>query len=177
MHQNSSFTRFQLADKVSINSLAVTNPQIIADGAAAFGNQCIVLGMDVLRVEPSAEIPSGYEVVIRGGRQRMGWDAIEWAKRAEGLGAGEIVLNSIDADGTREGYELTLTRAVAEAVGIPVIASGGAGVPQHLIDVLTIGQADAALVASMVHYGDYTCAGLKQALHDAGVKVRMDWAG
>ncbi|HAZ62864.1 MAG TPA: imidazole glycerol phosphate synthase subunit HisF [Armatimonadetes bacterium] len=165
------------ADKVSINSLAVTNPQIIADGAAAFGNQCIVLGMDVLRVEPSAEIPSGYEVVIRGGRQRMGWDAIEWAKRAEGLGAGEIVLNSIDADGTREGYELTLTRAVAEAVGIPVIASGGAGVPQHLIDVLTIGQADAALVASMVHYGDYTCAGLKQALHDAGVKVRMDWAG
>lgn len=165
------------ADKVSINSLAVTNPQIIADGAAAFGNQCIVLGMDVLRVEPSAEIPSGYEVVIRGGRQRMGWDAIEWAKRAEGLGAGEIVLNSIDADGTREGYELTLTRAVAEAVGIPVIASGGAGVPQHLIDVLTTGQADAALVASMVHYGDYTCAGLKQALHDAGVKVRMDWAG
>lgn len=163
------------ADKVSVNSLAVSNPEIIADGARAFGNQCIVLGMDALKVEPTEATPSGYEVVVRGGRTRTGWDAVQWAQRAESLGAGEICLNSIDADGTRDGYELTITRLVSEAVGIPVIASGGAGVPAHLADVLDAGRADAALVASMVHYGDYTCTQIKSELADAGVKVRMDW--
>ena len=163
------------ADKVSVNSLAVSNPQIIADGARAFGNQCIVLGMDALKVEATDATPSGYEVVVRGGRTRTGWDALAWAKRAEELGAGEICLNSIDADGTRDGYELTITRMISEAVGIPVIASGGAGVPQHLADVLDAGRADAALVASMVHYGDYTCTQIKTDLAAAGVKVRMDW--
>ncbi|MBI5831665.1 MAG: imidazole glycerol phosphate synthase subunit HisF [Armatimonadetes bacterium] len=163
------------ADKVSVNSLAVSNPEIIADGARAFGNQCIVLGMDALKVEPTEATPSGYEVVVRGGRTRTGWDAVQWAQRAESLGAGEICLNSIDADGTRDGYELTITRMVSEAVGIPVIASGGAGVPAHLADVLDAGRADAALVASMVHYGDYTCTQIKSELADAGVKVRMDW--
>jgi cyclase len=163
------------ADKVSVNSLAVTTPQIIADGARQFGNQCIVLGMDVLGVPPCEATPSGYEVVIHGGRTRCGLDAVQWARQAQDLGAGEICLNSIDADGTRDGYELTLTRAISEAVTIPVIASGGAGVPQHLVDVLTVGRADAALVASMVHYGDYTCAGIKEALSAAGVKTRLDW--
>lgn len=163
------------ADKVSVNSLAVQQPQIIADGAKAFGNQCIVLGMDVLKVEPSDGCPSGYEVVIRGGRTRTGLDAVAWAQRAQELGAGEICLNSIDADGTKEGYELTLTRLISESVTIPVIASGGAGVPEHLVDVLTTGRADAALVASMVHYGDYTCAGIKDAVAAAGVPLRLDW--
>lgn len=163
------------ADKVSVNSLAVRQPQIIADGAKQFGNQCIVLGMDALRVEPSESIPSGYEVVIQGGRTRTGLDAVAWASRAESLGAGEICLNSIDADGTRDGYELTITRAVSEAVGIPVIASGGAGTPQHIVEVLTTGRADAALVASMTHYGEYTCETIKRAVSAAGVKMRMDW--
>jgi len=163
------------ADKVSVNSLAVSNPQIIADGARAFGNQCIVLGMDALKVDPCEATPSGYEVVVRGGRTRTGWDALAWAQRAEELGAGEMCLNSVDADGTRDGDELTITRLVSEAVGIPVIASGGAGVPAHLADVLSEGRADAALVASMVHYGDYTCTRIKEELAAAGVKVRMDW--
>ncbi len=160
------------AEKVSVNSLAVKNPEIIRDGARAFGSQCVVLGMDAKKVEPTAAIPSGYEIYIRGGRTAMRLDALAWAKRAEELGAGEICLNSIDADGTKEGYELTVTRMISEAVSIPVIASGGGGEPKHLADVLTIGRADAALVASMVHYGTYTCAGIKKALRDAGVKVR-----
>jgi cyclase len=163
------------ADKVSVNSLAVTNPQIIADGARQFGNQCIVLGLDALKVQPCEATPSGYEVVIRGGRTRTGRDAVAWAVQAQELGAGEICLNSIDADGTRDGYELTITRLISEAVTIPVIASGGAGVPSHLVDVLTVGRADAALVASMVHYGDYTCAAIKAEMAAAGVKTRMDW--
>ncbi len=131
--------------------------------------------MDILRVEPCESTPSGYEMVINGGRQRMGIDALAWAKQGESLGAGELVVNSIDADGTREGYELNLTAMVAEAVRIPVIASGGAGKPEHLYDVLTEGKADAALVASMVHYGDHTVSGLKQYLHDRGLKIRMSW--
>ena len=120
------------AEKVSVNSLAVRNPRIIADGARAFGNQCIVRGMDALRVEPTEAIPSGYEVVVKGGRERTGNDALAWARQAEELGAGEICLNSIDADGTKEGYELNVTRMIAENVSIPVIASGGAGTPEHL---------------------------------------------
>lgn len=163
------------ADKVSVNTLAVQHPEIIAEGARQFGNQCIVLGMDALRVGVSETIPSGYEVVVRGGRTRTGLDALAWAQRAESLGAGEICLNSIDADGTKDGYELTITRLISEQVGIPVIASGGAGVPAHLVEVLTAGRADAALVASMVHYGAYTCEQIKREMTAAGVKVRMVW--
>ena len=162
------------AEKVSVNSLAVESPQIIADGARAFGNQCVVLGMDALRVERSQSIPSGYEVVVKGGRQRTGIDAIEWAKRAAGLGAGEICLNSIDADGTKEGYELTITRNMAEAVGIPVIASGGAGTPEHLRQVISEGKADAALIASMVHFGEYSIADIKDYLARHGIRVRRE---
>ncbi|MBG0777816.1 MAG: imidazole glycerol phosphate synthase subunit HisF [Desulfovibrionaceae bacterium] len=163
------------AEKVSVNSGAVKNPDIISEGAAAFGAQCVVLGMDVKQVEKSEAIPSGYEVVIHGGRKYMGMDAIEWAKTAEALGAGEICLNSIDADGTKDGYELTLTRMVSEAVSIPVIASGGAGSPEHMYDALTEGKASAALIASIVHYGEYTIPQIKKYINDRGCKMRMVW--
>jgi cyclase len=163
------------AEKVSVNSEAVKNPGIIKDGAWAFGSQCIVLGMDVKKVLASSEIPSGYEMVIHGGRTFTGLDALRWAKEAERLGAGEICLNSIDADGTLDGYELNLTALISSHVGIPVIASGGAGKPEHLLDVLTRGKADAALIASMVHYRTYTIAEIKGFLHDRGVKTRMHW--
>jgi len=163
------------AEKVNVNTAAVKRPELIAEASRAFGAQCVVLSMDVRRVPSMPEIPSGYEIVIRGGRTPMGIDALEWARRGEALGAGEIVVNAIDADGTREGYEITLTRAVAEAVGIPVIASGGGGRPEHLYDVLTEGRADAALVASVLHYGEYTIRELKEHLHRRGVSVRMRW--
>jgi imidazole glycerol-phosphate synthase subunit HisF len=163
------------AEKVSLNSLAVKNPQIIADGARAFGRQCVVLGMDVLRAGRSETFPSGYRVVTRGGREPTGLDAVEWARRAEELGAGEVCLNSIDADGTRDGYELEATSLVSRAVGIPVIASGGAGVPEHLRRVLTDGRADAALIASMVHYGTHTIREIKDHLARSGIPVRASW--
>jgi len=157
------------AEKISINSQAVRHPEIIEEGAARYGRQCVVLGMDAA-ADPA--MPSGYRVVINGGRVRTELDALAWALEAERLGAGEIVLNSIDADGTKEGYELTLTRRISEAVSIPVVASGGAGTPAHLRDVLTEGKADAALVASMVHYGDYSLADIKRSLARSGVPVR-----
>ncbi len=160
------------AEKVSVNSLAVRNPDIIREGAVAFGRQCVVLGMDAKKVPVTPEIPSGYEIVVQGGRKPMGLDALAWAKQAEELGAGEICLNSIDADGTKEGYELTLTRMISEAVSIPVIASGGGGTCEHIVDVLTEGKADAALIASMVHYGEYTCSGIKDFVSGKGVKMR-----
>jgi cyclase len=162
------------AEKVSVNSLAVRHPEIISDGAKAFGNQCIVLGMDALRVARSQAVPSGYEVVVKGGRERTGIDAVAWARRAEELGAGEICLNSIDADGTKTGYELEITRQVCRAVGIPVIASGGAGAPDHLATVLAadVG-ADAALVASLVHIDGWTVGSLKAKMAEAGVPVRI----
>lgn len=163
------------AEKINVNSAAVQRPELIRELAWAIGNQNTVLSMDIKRVETNREFPSGYEVVINGGRTPVGIDALEWSLRGEELGAGELVVNSIDADGTKEGYEINLTRMIAEAVSIPVIASGGAGKPEHLLEVLTIGRADAALVASMVHYGEYTVSGLKQWLHDRGVKVRMRW--
>ncbi len=163
------------AEKVSVNSAAVKDPGIISRGAEAFGSQCIVLGMDVKRVAPSAAIPSGYEIVINGGRTRTGLDALAWARRGEALGAGEICLNSIDADGTQDGYELTLTALISEHVNIPVIASGGAGNIDHIYEALTKGKADAALVASVVHYNTYSIREIKDALHARGVKVRMTW--
>ncbi len=163
------------AEKVSVNSAAVKNPDIISEGAAAFGSQAIVVGMDVLKVEKSERIPSGYEIVIHGGRKRMGLDAIDWAKTAEALGAGELCVNSIDADGTKDGYELTLTRMICEAVSIPVIASGGAGNPRHMVEAVTEGRATAALIASIVHYGEYTIPQIKEYMAGKGVKVRTVW--
>jgi cyclase len=163
------------AEKISVNSTAVVEPKIITQGAKAFGSQCVVLGMDVKKVEVSGKIPSGYEIVINGGRKFTGIDALWWAKEAEKLGAGEICLNSIDADGTQTGYELTLTALISENVRIPVIASGGAGKPEHLAEVLTKGNADAALIASMVHYRTYTIAEIKQYLKEKQIQTRMLW--
>jgi imidazole glycerol-phosphate synthase subunit HisF len=163
------------AEKVSVNSSAVKAPDIISQGARAFGSQCIVLGMDVKKVDAGKKIPSGYEIVIDGGRVYTGIDALWWAKEAERLGAGEICLNSIDADGTKDGYELNLTALISENVHIPVIASGGAGKPEHLADVLTKGKADAALIASIVHYRTYTIAEIKQFLSEKEIKTRMIW--
>jgi cyclase len=161
------------AEKVNVNTAAVRNPQLIADASRAFGAQCVVLSMDVLRVPPSPSAPSGYEIVTHGGRTRTGLDALEWARRGEELGAGELVVNSIDADGTQAGYEINLTRKISRAVGIPVVASGGGGKAEHLYRVLTEGRADAALVASLLHYGIATVAELKQYLDHEGVKVRL----
>ena len=163
------------AEKVSVNSAAVENPLLISEGARSFGSQCIVLGMDVKKVEVSERTPSGYEIVIHGGRKKTGIDALWWAKEGERLGAGEICLNSIDADGTQDGYEIALTSLISTSVGIPVIASGGAGTPEHLVDVLTRGKADAALIASMVHYRSYTIREIKNFLTARGVKVRSLW--
>jgi len=163
------------AEKVSVNTAAVLNPKIIEEGAKAFGSQCIVLGMDVKEVGVSKRIPSGYEIVIHGGRTYTGIDALWWAREAVSLGAGEICLNSIDADGTQSGYELRLTKLISENVPIPVIASGGAGNPEHIYDVLTRAKADAALIASIVHYGTYSIKEIKEYLHNKGVKVRMVW--
>jgi cyclase len=158
------------AEKVSVNSAAVRNPDLIAGGAALYGSQCVVLGMDVAR---DASRPCGYGVVIDGGRTPTGLDALAWARQAEELGAGEIVLNSIDADGTAEGYELTITRLVSRGVGIPVVASGGAGRPEHIASVFEEAGADAALVASMVHYGRWSIAQIKSFLAGRGIPVRM----
>jgi len=157
------------AEKVSVNSQAVRNPAIIEEGASRFGRQCVVLGMDA-KEDPA--MPCGYRVFLNGGRVATGLDALEWARKAVALGAGEIVVNSMDADGTREGYEIRLTRMISEAVGVPVVASGGAGRPEHLVTVLTEGRADAALIASMVHYGEYTVRGIKDHLRAAGIPVR-----
>ncbi len=163
------------AEKVSVNSLAVRNPGVIGEGARIFGSQCIVLGMDPVKVDDPARFPSGYEITTRGFRERTGMDALAWAKRAEELGVGEIVVNSVDADGMRTGFELTLTKLIATGVGIPVVASGGAGVPQHLIDVFRSAHADAAIVASMVHMGQYSIEQIKQELDQAGIAVRKKW--
>ncbi len=163
------------AEKINLNTAAVERPALIAECAEAVGNQNIVLSMDIKSVAVSSTCPSGYEIVTHGGRTARGLDALMWALEGERLGAGELVINSIDADGTRKGYELRLTRLLAEAVRIPVIASGGAGCPEDLYDALTQGKADAALVASMVHFGDYRVSELKTYLSGRGVKMRMSW--
>lgn len=160
------------AEKVSVNSLAVSNPKLIGEGARAFGSQCIVLGMDPVKTDDTTKCPSGYEITTRGFRNHTGIDAVEWAKRAEAEGAGEIVVNSVDADGTRAGFELEITKRIADAVGIPVVASGGAGCSEHLRDAFFDGHADAAIIAGMIHTGDYTIQRIKNELADMGVPVR-----
>jgi len=161
------------AEKVSVDSGAVRNPPIIAEGARAFGSQCIVLSMQVKRGATSPQFPSGYEVMIDGGRTPAGRDAIEWAHEGERLGAGELCVNSIDRDGTKRGYDLEITRRISESVSIPVIASGGAGEPRHLYEAFTAGAADAALVASIVHYGEYPIADLKRYLSQRSIEMRI----
>ena len=164
------------AEKISVDSMAVRNPDIIADGAKAFGSQCVVLSVQVRRVKPGARIPSGYEVYIDGARMPTGMDAIEWIKRGEALGAGEICLNSIDNDGTLGGYDLELMRLAGEAVSVPLIASGGAGNPEHLRDLFAGTEAQAAIVSSMLYSPrmerNYTVGELKEYLTRNKVAVR-----
>jgi cyclase len=155
------------ADKVSINSSALATPELIGQGAERFGSQCIVVSIDCKRVAPDR-----WEVFSHGGRKPTGWEAVEWAVRAAEIGAGEIVLNSIDADGTRAGYDLEITRRISEAVGVPVVASGGAGELAHLVAVLREGRADAVLAASIFHFGEYTVGDVKAHLAKAGLPVR-----
>lgn len=155
------------ADKVSVNSAAIARPELMAEGAHRFGNQCIVLAIDARR-RPEG----GWEVVSHGGRKQTGLEVVEWAREGARLGAGEILLTSMDADGTREGYDLELTRAVTEAVNVPVIASGGVGTLQHLVEGLTTGGAYAVLAASIFHFGTYTIAEAKSYLATAGIPVR-----
>ena len=154
------------ADKIGVNSAAIARPELIAEGAQRFGNQCIVLAID------ARQRGSGWEVYSHGGRKATGLDAVEWARRGVALGAGEILLTSMDADGTKEGYDLTLTRAISTAVDVPVIASGGVGTLQHLLEGITDGGAYAVLAASIFHFGEYTIAEAKQYLAEAGVPVR-----
>lgn len=163
------------AEKISVNSLAVKNPDIIAEGAKEFGSQCIVLGMDPVKTSDIDKCPSGYEITIRGFRERTGMDALEWAKRAQGLGAGEIVVNSVDADGTKEGYEINLTKMIVDNLTIPVIASGGAGTCDHLAEVFIEARADAAIIASMIHTGQYTIAQIKEELIKKDIPIRKKW--
>jgi cyclase len=159
------------ADKVSINSAAVSDRDIIRRAALRFGSQCIVLAIDANRV--SRDGREFWEVYINGGRVPTGLEVVSWARRGEREGAGEIVLNVMNADGTREGYDLAMTAAVSDAVGIPVVASGGAGKPEHLVEVLTTGHADAALAASIFHFGMYTIAETKRLMASRGIPVRL----
>ena len=161
------------AEKINVNSAAIRRPDLIDECAMSIGNQNVVLSMDVLKSAPSSSLPSGYEIVIDGGRTRTGKDALAWAHEGEKRGAGELVVNSIDADGTKAGYEICLTSMISNSVRIPVIASGGAGTPEHLSEVFSEGKADAALVASMLHYGEYTIAEIKSHLSASGHQVRI----
>ncbi len=159
------------ADKISVNSAAVKNPEIICEGAKKFGSQCIVLAVDAKRVDDSKNL--SWEIYVNGGRKPTGIDCIEWIKKAVALGAGEILLTSMDADGTKDGYDIELTRAVSESVNVPVIASGGAGELEHFYKVLTEGKADAVLAASVFHYGKYSIREVKDYLKSRGVEVRF----
>ena len=156
------------ADKTSVNSAAVKNPQLIAEGAKLFGSQCIVLAIDARRCGENK-----WEVYVHGGRTPTGIDAIEWAKQGVALGAGEILLTSMDADGTKNGYDISLTKAVSEVVNVPVIASGGAGKLEDFYEVLTEGGADAVLAASVFHYKTFTIQQVKEYLRDRGIEVRI----
>ncbi|MBI3075471.1 MAG: imidazole glycerol phosphate synthase subunit HisF [Deltaproteobacteria bacterium] len=155
------------ADKVSVNTAAVREPELVKRAAERFGSQCIVVAIDARRAGTS------WEVHTHGGRTPTGLDALQWAEQAEALGAGEILLTSMDRDGTKDGYDLELTRRVAALVGIPVIASGGVGTPEHIREGLTVGGADAALAASIFHYGEYTVGEVKAFLNERGVPVRL----
>tara|TARA_B100000886_G_scaffold178976_1_gene122689 strand:+ start:383 stop:1156 length:774 start_codon:yes stop_codon:yes gene_type:complete len=161
------------AEKINVNSAAIRRPDLIDECAMSIGNQNVVLSMDVLKSLPSSSLPSGYEIVIDGGRTKTGKDALAWAHEGEKRGAGELVVNSIDADGTKAGYEIFLTSMISNSVRIPVIASGGAGTPEHLSEVFSEGKADAALVASMLHYGEYTISEIKSHLSANGHQVRV----
>jgi imidazole glycerol-phosphate synthase subunit HisF len=156
------------ADKISINSSALTNPNLIRSGAEKFGSQCIVVSIDAKKVAPDR-----WEVFSHGGRKATGLDAVAWATRTVSLGAGEIVLNSIDADGTKAGFDLVITRRISEAVGVPVVASGGAGKLEHMAEVLLDGKADAVLAASIFHFGEYTVGDVKKFLASKGIPVRL----
>ncbi len=156
------------ADKVSINSSAIANPRLISEGAEKFGSQCIVVSIDAKKTGEEQ-----WRVFTHGGRKEAGLDAIEWAKEAVRLGAGEIVLNSIDADGTKAGYDIEVTRRISENVGVPVVASGGAGNLDHMVDVLKEGKADAVLAASIFHFGEYTVGEVKEHLARADIPVRL----
>lgn len=158
-------------DKVSLNSAAVERPELISEAAETFGSQCILVAIDARRRVPE-DPEQGWEVFTHGGRRNKGWEAVEWARRAEQLGAGEILLTSMDRDGTRDGYDLELTRSVSSAVHIPVIASGGAGQPEHFLEALTEGGASAVLAASLFHFGDCKIAEVKAFLRERGVVVR-----
>ena len=160
------------ADKVSINSSAVTTPNLIKDAAEKFGSQCVVVAIDPKCVEVRQDGTKRWEVFIHGGRTPTGLDAIEWALKVQEMGAGEILLTSMDRDGTQSGFDLELTLAVSSALNIPVIASGGAGSPKDCLDAVTIGGADAALIASIVHDGNFTIQEIKQVMRDGGVCVR-----
>jgi imidazole glycerol-phosphate synthase subunit HisF len=157
------------ADKVSLNTAAVQNPDIIRESSLMFGSQCIVVAIDAKR---SCKTPSGFEISIHGGRTMTGIDCLEWASRVENLGAGEILLTSMDADGTKDGYDIPMTRAVTDIVGIPVIASGGAGTPEHLRDAVSKANADAVLAASIFHYREIPIRALKKYLAAEGIPVR-----
>ena len=156
------------ADKVSLNTAAVKNPELVAEGAKRFGSQCIVLAVDARQSGPDK-----WEVYINGGRTPTGIDVLEWVVKATNMGAGEILLTSMDRDGTKDGYDIPLTRAVSEAVNVPVIASGGAGEMEHFYEVLTRGKADAVLAASVFHYGQFTVGQVKDYLKSRGVEVRQ----
>ncbi len=156
------------ADKVSINTSAVVNPQLVADASARYGSQCIVVAIDAKQVAPNK-----WEVFTHGGRKATGLDAVEWAKRMQSLGAGEILLTSMDKDGQKSGFDLALTRAVTDALEIPVIASGGVGNLQHLADGVKIGGADAVLAASIFHFGEYTVQQAKEFMAKQGIEVRL----
>ena len=180
------------ADKVSINTSAVQNPQLVADASGRYGAQCIVVAIDAKRVDPGADAKRGdpnadaksadtgqagieprWEVYTHGGRKRTGLDAVAWARRMQALGAGEILLTSMDRDGTRSGFDLALTRAVAEAVDVPVIASGGVGSLEHLAAGILEGRADAVLAASIFHYGEYSVRQAKELMRSKGIEVRL----
>jgi cyclase len=156
------------ADKISINTAAIQTPQLVADAAGRFGSQCIVVAIDA-----KADGPGRWQVYTHGGRRGTGLDAVAWAREVERLGAGEILLTSMDRDGTRQGFDLGLTRAVSDAVGIPVIASGGVGSLEHLADGVTEGRADAVLAASIFHFGEFTVAQAKRLMADRGIAVRL----
>lgn len=177
------------ADKISINSSALARPELIREGAEKFGSQCIVVSIDAKKVSGMGVSPVSFgqnrtgetpvpqerwEVFSHGGRKSTGLDAVEWAKRAVALGAGEIVLNSIDADGTKAGFDLVITRRISESVGVPVVASGGAGSLEHMAEVLLEGKADAVLAASIFHFGTYTVGDVKRFLASEGIPVRLN---